>query len=50
MEFDFKSLNDKIVNSASSPSKSQEQKREMGIGDPVAFSFERVLERESTSL
>ena len=37
LKFDFKSLNDKIVNSASSPSKSQEQKRELQIGDPVAF-------------
>ena len=31
LEFDFKSLNDKIVNSASSPSLSQEEKREMQI-------------------
>ena len=28
LEFDFKSLNDKFVNSASSPSLSQEEKRE----------------------
>ena len=28
LKFDFKSLNDKIVNSASSPSLSQEEKRE----------------------
>ena len=37
MRFDFKSLNDKIVNSVSSPSKCQEQKREIQFGDPVAF-------------
>ena len=37
MGFDFKSLNEKIVNNASSPSKCQEQKREIQFGDPVAF-------------
>ena len=37
MRLYFKSLNDKIVNSASSPSKCQEQKCEIQFGDPVAF-------------
>ena len=34
-KFDFKSLNDKIVNSASSPSLSQPKKRGNQILDPV---------------
>ena len=46
MEFDFKSLNDKIVNSASSPSLSQEEKREKQNLRCSKFQFERNLERE----
>ena len=37
MKFDFKSQDDKIANSTSSPSKCQEQKREIQFGDLVAF-------------
>ena len=37
LEFDFKSLNDKIVNSASSPSLSPKRKREMQISLTVAI-------------
>ena len=37
LEFDFKSLNDKIVNSASSPSLSQEEKREKQNGRSSSF-------------
>ena len=41
-EFDFKSLIDKIVNSASSPSLSQEKKREKHFfGRSSSFLFER---------
>ena len=36
MEFDFKLLKDKIANSASSPSKYQEQNVRNKNGDPVA--------------
>ena len=36
MEFDFKSLNDKIVNSASSPSLSQSKNVKFIFGDAVA--------------
>ena len=51
LEFDFKSLNDKIVNSASSPSKSQEQKREMGNWGSSSFFFrEGFKERDHFSL
>ena len=39
LEFDFKSLNDKIINSASSPSKRQEQKREMENWGSSSFFF-----------
>ena len=46
----FKSLNDKIVNSASSPSFSQEEKREKQNLRCSKFQFERNLEREGTSL
>ena len=46
----FKSLNEKIVNSASSPSLSQEEKREKKNLRCSKFKFERNLEREGTSL
>ena len=46
----FKSLNDKIVNSASSPSLSQEEKCEKQNLRCSKFKFERNLEREETSL
>ena len=49
LEFDFKSLNDKIVNSASSPSKEQKGNVRCRFLDSSHF-FERILERESTSL
>ena len=41
LEFDFKSLNDKIVNSASSPSLSQEEKRGKHFWRSSSFLFER---------
>ena len=37
LEIDFKSLNDKIVNSASSPSLCQEEKREKQNGRSSSF-------------
>ena len=46
----FKSLNDKIINSASSPSLSQEEKREKQNWRCSKFQFERNLEREGTYL
>ena len=49
LEFDFKSLNDKIVNSASSPSKEQKENVRCRFSDSSHF-FERILERDSTSL
>ena len=50
MEFDFKSLKDKIENSPSSPSLSQKKKRGGHFGDAVASIFESFLEREGASL
>ena len=50
LKFDFKSLNDKIVNSASSPSLSQEEKREEQKRRSSSLSFESFLERECASL
>ena len=49
MEFDFKSLKDKIENSPSSPSLSQ-KKTWGSFGDAVASIFESFLEREGASL
>ena len=50
LEFDFKSLNDKIVNSASSPSLNQRQKREsQGRGDAVGGEDENGGSRERVS-
>ena len=49
LEFDFKSLNDKIVNSASSPSLSQEEKREKQNGRSSSFRLRGFL-RERTLL
>ena len=51
MEFDFKSLKDKIKNSPSSPSLSQKKKRGGHFfGDAVTSIFESFLEREGASL
>ena len=50
LEIDFKSRNDKIVNSASSPSLSQPKTWESYFLDPVAFFLRGFRERESTSL
>ena len=44
------SLEDKIPNSASSPSKAKTKKREMKTRNPTATIFESFLERESASL
>ena len=49
LEFDFKSLNDKIVNSASSPSKEQKENVRCRFSDSSHF-FERILERERALL
>ena len=48
-KFDFKSLNDKIVNSASSPSKAKAKTWE-SIFRCSSLHFGELLERESTSL
>ena len=49
LKFDFKSLNDKIVNSASSSSKVKS--KNMGtIFGCSSFGFESFLERENASL
>ena len=50
LEFDFKSLNDKIVNSASSPSLSKRKKRGKEIWRFSSFLFESFLERGGDSL
>ena len=46
LEIDFKSLNDKIVNIASSPSLSQPKTWESDFLDPVAFFLRGFRERE----
>ena len=50
MRFDFKSLNDKIVNSASSLSLSQPKKRGSHFWDAVALDLRGFRERECFSL
>ena len=49
LEFDFKSLNDKIVNSAVSLLMTQAKTRD-GHFSYISHVFERILERERTSL
>ena len=50
LEFDFKSLNDKIINSASSPSLNQRQKRKsQGRGDAVGGEDENGGSRKIVS-
>ena len=53
MEFDFKSLKDKIVNSPSSPSLNQKKNVVGGWGGILrssGFIFERILLERETSL
>ena len=50
MRFDFKSLNDKIVNSASSLSLSQPKKRGSHFLGCSSFGFESFLEKERVIL
>ena len=50
IEFDFKSLKDKIENSPSSPTLSQKKKTWETIWRSSSLHFERFLEREGVSL
>ena len=50
LEYDFKSLEDEIVNSASSPSFNQRQNVGGHFGGIQWLVFERVLEIEGASL